>query len=307
MEASQQTITQKLTPVAAPPPAEPYEQCDQCAAPVETAQRYCVVCGARRRHVRDPAARYLAKRTGRGRTAATAPPRTSRRGSSSLLTALILAAVPLAIGLGVLVGRSSNNGDAKLLAALRNQKPQVVASTSAGGAAPVAASTNGRVSSTFPLQSGYTVELQTLSGSGTTTTDISNAEQAARAKGAPAVGLIVQTQYTVNPKPPSGAYVVYAGAYKNKAQATQELSKLKKKFPKAVVIQVQSTTSSGSTAAGAKVVARTKYGVVHQVVGYHANQTALNAGGQIVKRIQKSMGKSYVGAQRGLPDVIPVP
>lgn len=310
MEPSQ--LTQPT--LTALPAAPAHEQCEQCGAPVESTQRYCVVCGAHRRHVRDPAGRHFAARASRARgSAAARPPERSRKGTSSLLTAVILAAVPLAIGLGVLVGRSSNNSDAKLLAALRDQKPQVVASTGTGAAATTdAASTSGRVSSSFPLQSGYAVELQTLPGTGTTTSAISSAESAARAKGASKVGLIVQTQYTVTPKPPSGAYVVYSGAYKNKSQATQELSKLKSKFSKAVVIQVQSTTSgannlSNTTASGAKVLARTQYGVVHQVTGYHPNAAALKAGAQIVNKIQKTMGKSYVGAQRGLPDIIPVP
>ena len=304
MEASQ--ITQPtLTAVSTPPQ---YEQCDQCGAPVDHAQRYCVACGAHRRHVRDPAARYLAARASRVRASGAAPPRASRKGSSSLLTAVIVAVIPLAIGLGVLVGRSSNSGDAKLLAALRNQKPQVVASTAPGSTGAAAVSTGGRVSSTFPLQRGYAVELQTLPGTGTTTADISSAESAARTKGAPQVGLIVQTQYTVTPRPPSGAYVVYAGAYRTRTQAGQELSKLKAKFPRAAVIQVQSTTSaSNSTASGARVLAKTQYGVVHQVAGYHASSAALTAGGQIVNKIQKTMGKNYTNAQKGLPDVIPVP
>ena len=305
MEASQ--ITQP-TLTAVPSPAE-HEQCEHCGAAVDRAQRYCVACGAHRRHVRDPAARYLASRTRRtAAPAGAAPPASGRRGSSNLLTAVIVAAIPLAIGLGVLVARSSNNGDAKLLAALRNQKPQVVASTAGGAASTDATSTNNTVSSTFPLQTGYAVELQTLSGTTTTTAQISGAENAAKSKGAPKVGLIVQTQYTVTPKPPARAYVVYAGAYKTKAQAVQELSRLRARFPRAVVIQVKSTSSGASaTASGARVVAKTKYGVVHQVSGYHANQSALNAGGQIVNKVQKEIGKNYTNAQKGLPDVIPVP
>jgi hypothetical protein len=309
METSQVT-----PPPHAPVPTPPaHEQCDQCGAAVEHSQRYCVACGAHRRHVRDPASQYLATRTSRARSSAGARPTgTPRKGTSSLLTAVIVAAVPLAIGLGVLVGRSSNNGDAKLLAALRNQKPQVVAGTSTGPAATdttATGSSNGTVSSTFPLQSGYAVELQTLPGTGTTTAQIASAESAARAKGAPKVGLIVQTQYTVTPKPASGAYVVYSGAYTTKAQASQELAKLKGKFPKATVIQVKSTStgSANATASGAQVVARTKYGVVHNVVGYHPNAAAEKAGGQIVNKIQHEMGKSYTNAQKGLPDVIPVP
>src|ERR1700677_4722904 len=48
--------------------AETYQQCDECAAPVDKAQRYCVACGAHRRHVDDPATRYLSQATARSRT-----------------------------------------------------------------------------------------------------------------------------------------------------------------------------------------------------------------------------------------------
>ena len=40
--------------------------------------------------------------------------------------ALALAMVPVAVGLGVLVGRASTSGDSKLIAALRAQKPEVI-------------------------------------------------------------------------------------------------------------------------------------------------------------------------------------
>jgi hypothetical protein len=72
------------------------------------------------------------------------------------------------------------------------------------------------------------------------------------------------------------------------------------------VIQVQSTAGS-TIASGSKVVAKTKYGVVHQVAGYHPTAAAETQGGQIVQKIQKTMGKNYTNAQKGLPDVIPVP
>ena len=67
------------------PAAEPYQQCDECGAPVDKAQRYCVACGAHRRHVNDPAARYLSHATARSRTsrAAAAPGRTPRSGGRS--------------------------------------------------------------------------------------------------------------------------------------------------------------------------------------------------------------------------------
>src|SRR5450432_4097497 len=52
--------------VTAPPDpgsatAQPVLACDECGAPVDADQRYCVVCGAHRRNVNDPATRYLSQ------------------------------------------------------------------------------------------------------------------------------------------------------------------------------------------------------------------------------------------------------
>jgi hypothetical protein len=280
------------------PPQTPYEQCDQCGAALDNAQRYCVVCGAHRRHVRDPAARYLSRATGRARTTALSgsPPR--KRGAS-LGTAVVVAVIPLAIGLGVLVGRASTGGDNKLIAALRGQHAQVITSGSSVGTQSASTTT---LSSSFPLQSGYAVELQTLPRSGTTQASVTSAESSARSKGAHQVGLIVQTQYKVSPAPPSGAYVIYAGAFKTQSGAQAELAKLSHKIKGAKVIHVTSLASGAG-----KVLAHTKFGAAHQVAGFHATQTQLAEGGQVVKKIQSSFNKSYVQSQRGLPDQISVP
>ena len=108
-----------------PPAAAGHQHCDDCAAPVAADQRYCVVCGAHRRNVEDPAARYLAQAVSRERTVVhqqSAPrPRRGRDRALGLGTALVLATIPVAAGLGVLAGRSSNNGDAALLRALSHQ------------------------------------------------------------------------------------------------------------------------------------------------------------------------------------------
>ena len=54
------TTYEPTTPIAAAPLAEApaHEACEHCGAPVDTAQRYCVVCGSRRKHAPDPAARF---------------------------------------------------------------------------------------------------------------------------------------------------------------------------------------------------------------------------------------------------------
>jgi hypothetical protein len=140
-------------PTPAPAPAtagtqpETYHQCDECGAPVDAVQRYCVVCGAHRRHVNDPAARYLSQATARSRKSnAAAPARRSARASRwrGLGTALVLAVIPLVAAGGVLIGRSSNNDDSKLIQELAKRQAAVVTkTTSAASATPTGAAIAG--------------------------------------------------------------------------------------------------------------------------------------------------------------------
>jgi hypothetical protein len=135
-----------MTQIAPTPGGAPFaatstwEVCDQCQSPLEPRQRYCVVCGSRRLHGDDPAARYLAEATRRARTgapAATAP--APRRGAS--LGTIALALIPLAAALGVLAGRSQAPSDELIVNALKAQRAPVVNVTGAvgGAATPTAA------------------------------------------------------------------------------------------------------------------------------------------------------------------------
>jgi hypothetical protein len=298
---------------AQPPPSEgaqpqPYETCEHCNAPVESSQRYCVVCGTRRKHVYDPAARFLSSATSRNRTGARAARQAAgaRQRGPALWTAVVLALIPLAVVLGLLLGRSGNGEDAKLLAALRAQKPEVV-NVGGGGAAATSASssaTPASLSSDFSLQRGYAIELGTLAGSSTQSA-ASAAEKADRAKGATAVGLINQFDFTLTPKPPSGDYVIYSGQYKTQSEAQSALAKLKKAFPKAVVISVVAAGSSGQSGAALNT---TSYGTFHSVVGMKAPSKAqLNQGAAETKQVASQINQNYVQSQKGLPNVISVP
>jgi hypothetical protein len=111
--------------------------CAECQAPLDATQRYCVSCGARHAQADNPAARYFGSLAQRRR--AVAPP-APRRGVGIGLAA-VLALLPLAVGGGVLVGRSGHGGDAELLQALKSQKPTVV--NVAGGGGTTAAATSG--------------------------------------------------------------------------------------------------------------------------------------------------------------------
>jgi hypothetical protein len=121
-------------------------QCDECAAPVAEEQRYCVVCGAHRRHVSDPAARYLSRVGARSRTTRTAATARRPRGSSRLGgigVAVVLALIPAGAAVGVLAGRSSNNDDASLIRALSRQQAadRVTAASGSSGATASASTT----------------------------------------------------------------------------------------------------------------------------------------------------------------------
>jgi hypothetical protein len=289
----------------------PYQPCDSCGAPLDEQQRYCVACGTRRRHANDPAARFLAAATRRQRTpsAATAHGVARGRRSASLATAALIAVIPLALGAGVLIGRSSAGGDGKLIAALKAQKAPVIEYS--GTARPPAASSVQAVStasarpvSTFKLSHGYAIELSTLPAS-TTRTVATKAEQAATAKGAPAVGLIAQSDFTVKPSPPAGAYVIYSGSYSTAQAAQRGLSKLKQKFPGAQVIIIKSVTMASSSSVGGKVLSRTHFGTAHQVTSYKPTAAALSQGSAVAKQDSHSTGKAASGV--GLPDVVAVP
>ena len=306
----------------APPPenaeTSPYQPCDSCGSPLDDHQRYCVVCGERRKHADDPAARFLSAATRRRRTSAakSAPAAAGRRrGTASLATAAMIAVIPVTLGAGVLIGRSSAGGDGKLIAALHAQKAPVIeysgsapaASGSAASTAGTGASTTASVSttpptSTFSLKHGYVVELGTLP-SGTSQSAATTAEKSDKAKGASAVGIIAQSDFTVTPSPPGGAFVVYSGSYPTQAAAEKALAKLKKKFPAAKVVKVQSTASVAKGAG--KVITKTNYGSAHQVTGYKPNNTALQQGAQVVQQDSHDTGKAASGS--GLPDVVAVP
>lgn len=316
MSATDSEQTHESPAVAAP--ATEYETCEQCEAPVDANQRYCVVCGTHRRHVYDPAARFLADATSRSRSASR-PARgagtgSPRRRGPGLGLALALALIPLAVAAGALIADSGNDGNNKLLAALRAQKPTVVnvggggtatggttgASTSAtgGAAAPVA-----HVTSSFALGQGYAVELETVPGAGATEGSVAAAESHARARGATAVGLLSQADFRITPTPPAGDYVIYAGQYHTSAEATTALAKLKHAFSGARVIAVRPVSSSGPT----QVLSSTSYGSAHQVSGFKPNSGQLATGGQVANQESKETNGSYVKSQQGLPDAISVP
>lgn len=124
-----------------PPPvaaahAPAWELCDHCQAPLAERQRYCVVCGARRAHADDPAARYFVESARRARAGAAAPPAGARAAGESsaarLRFALVFALLPVVAVLGIAVGRGSG-ADSQLVDALKAQKAPIVNVVGGGG------------------------------------------------------------------------------------------------------------------------------------------------------------------------------
>ena len=109
-----------------------YEPCEECGAPLDPQQRYCVSCGARRGNGANPSSRYFAAMSKRAHRP---PPRAPVKAASGSRAAAVgfFALLPIAVAIGVVVGRSGGDGSESeaLLEALRNQ-PTVAAGTSAG-------------------------------------------------------------------------------------------------------------------------------------------------------------------------------
>jgi hypothetical protein len=285
--------------------ASSHQPCDTCGAPLDERQRYCLACGARRKHTDDPAARFLAAATRRRRIAPAVPGAAGAgRRSAPLAIAAAVAAIPLALGVGVLVGRSSGGGDGKLIAALRAEKAPVIQYSGTGGTAATAtAAPKAAVPvSTFALSKGYAVELGTLP-SGTSAASAKSALQADKSKGASGAALLSQSTYTVTPSPPSGAYVLYAGSYSTRAAAEKALGRFKHHFPGAKVVEIQSAANAST--GGGKVLAKTVYGSAHQVAGFKPTSQSLKQGAQVAQQDSHDTGKAASGA--GLPDVVSVP
>ncbi|HEU4739562.1 MAG TPA: hypothetical protein VFS54_10840 [Solirubrobacterales bacterium] len=122
----------ELEPVRRP---QAFEPCEECGAPMDPQQRYCVNCAARRGNGSNPASRYFAAMSKRARRPL-APPAPKQGISSRAAAVGFFSLLPLAVALGVMVGRGGSgedNSDA-LLQALKER--QATAATTA--AAPVA-------------------------------------------------------------------------------------------------------------------------------------------------------------------------
>jgi hypothetical protein len=114
----------------------PFEPCEECGSPLDAQQRYCVECGARRGNGANPASRYFATMSKRARRPLTG--QSPKRPSGSRAAAVgFFALLPIAVALGVVVGRSGNNSgdEAALLKALKSSEAQSATAQAGSGTA----------------------------------------------------------------------------------------------------------------------------------------------------------------------------
>ncbi len=115
------------SPLAKPQGLEP---CEECGAPMDPQQRYCVECAARRGNGSNPASRYFAAMSKKSRRPLTKSQSKPAGGGSRAAAVGFFALLPIAVALGVVVGRSGGSGDSNeeaLLKALHQAEKQQVA------------------------------------------------------------------------------------------------------------------------------------------------------------------------------------
>lgn len=120
-----------------------YEPCEECGAPMDPQQRYCVNCAARRGNGANPSSRYFATMSKRSRPPLGPPP--PKQSPISRAAAVgFFALLPIAVAIGVAIGHNGN-GDSEneaLLKALQERQAtagSVAAAPTAGTAAAAGA------------------------------------------------------------------------------------------------------------------------------------------------------------------------
>jgi hypothetical protein len=273
------------------------ESCASCGAALADDQRYCLECGERIAPISSvllggPSPGSNAQPAPLG-PSAPGPPAAGHlppdaSGSRSGNTVTVIAGVGvllLAMGVGVLIGRS---GGSKQGAA-----PAQVISVGSSGAG---AGTNAAVAPSFTDDwpagtSGYTVQLQTLPQSGTLTSAVEAAKTAASAKRAKGVGALKSEDFS---SLTAGSYVIYSGVYHKKAEAQKALGGLKKSFPGASVISV----SNGGSHPSSEVAGGSGSG------SGAGSSLSHPAPPSVVQSLSKKKGKSYEEESKNLPNVI---
>jgi hypothetical protein len=128
----------------APPPVG-YEPCEECGAPMDPQQRYCVNCAARRGNGANPSSRYFAAMSAKARKPLVGPKKEKSAPGSRAAAVGFFALLPIAVALGVIVGRGGSDGgdNDALLQALRAQEASGAVATTAAGTTATTAGAKG--------------------------------------------------------------------------------------------------------------------------------------------------------------------
>ncbi len=118
-----------------------YEPCEECGAPLDPQQRYCVNCAARRGNGANPSSRYFVAMSQRARRPAIRPSAVKPSSGSRAAAVAFFALLPIAVAIGVVVGRSGNDSgeNEALLEALHRQEVAQASTPTAGVATTVGA------------------------------------------------------------------------------------------------------------------------------------------------------------------------
>jgi hypothetical protein len=191
----------------------------------------------------------------------------------------------LAMGVGVLIGRSGSSKPNAAPAA------QVISVASTPATSTTGAASSVSFTSDWPSgKNGYTVQLQTLPESSTQVSAVEAAKSAASAKGLTGVGALKSDEFS---SLKAGNYVIYAGVYDKQGEAEKALASSKKSFADASVVKV--SNSAGSTPGGS--------GASSGGSGTGASEKH-PAPPSVVESLKTTKGKSYEEQSKNLPNVI---
>lgn len=267
----------------------PSVHCATCGAPMAGDQRYCLHCGARRL---GPSSILAGGPPVPAEPAAGAPlapqgpppPATFAQRNPWLTLIAGIGVLLLAMGVGVLIGRSGGGSRAAA-------SPPVI-TVAGAGASSSAGSGEATFTGDWPAgTSGYTVELQTLPSS-TTVSAVEAAKTAASGKGAKAVGALKAEEFS---SIGGSGFVVYSGDFKKSSEAQTALKGLKASFPSAKVIAVNNG-SSGSSSEKEPAEGSSSSGG-----GANLSKPAPPS---VLENLKGGKGKSYEEKSKNLPNVI---
>jgi len=124
-----------------------YEPCEECGAPMDPQQRYCINCAARRGNGANPSSRYFAAMSAKARKPLVGAKKEKAPPTSRAAAVGFFALLPIAVALGVIVGRggSDSGSDSEaLLQALRAQEATAQTNTTTAGATATTAKAKGK-------------------------------------------------------------------------------------------------------------------------------------------------------------------